>query len=102
MTVYGIRVKKSPDWPDETWFRLFLDGELINNVRVDDEIANALEQVLAPKQMCTWTYCPGQYGSSDYWETECGNAFQLASGTPTENDFHFCPYCGKRLEEKNE
>lgn len=51
-------------------------------------------------QACAWTYRPEQYGTGDYWETGCGNAFQIASGTPAENGFRFCPYCGKRLEEK--
>lgn len=43
-----VRVKKSPDWPDETWFRLFKDGELINSVLVDDEIADDFERRLIP------------------------------------------------------
>ena len=36
------------------------------------------------------------------WETSCGGLFVINDGTPRENDMEFCPYCGKRLVEKNE
>ena len=37
--------------------------------------------------------------SCGFWETECQNAFNFETGTPTSNDFKFCPYCGKELKE---
>lgn len=30
--------------------------------------------------------------------TECGNAHIFAYGNPTENDYKFCPYCGKKIK----
>jgi hypothetical protein len=43
---------------------------------------------------CQWTI------SNDYWETACGEAFEFTEGTPIENDFNYCPYCGKPLTEQ--
>jgi len=44
---------------------------------------------------CHWTYDEWY----DYWETECGNAFCVMEGTPSENKMKHCPYCGKLIEE---
>lgn len=44
-------------------------------------------------ERCLWEYQEDE----DCWDTECGNKFTLIDGTPIENDFHFCPYCGKEL-----
>lgn len=49
-------------------------------------------------ETCTWTRSREFY-DSDCWETNCGNAWQLNEGTPTENHMKFCPFCGKPLEE---
>jgi hypothetical protein len=51
-------------------------------------------------ERCIWTYHPECYGHCDYWETGCGNAFQIDS--PTAHGMKFCPYCGQRLEVKDE
>ena len=40
---------------------------------------------------CTWSL------SSDNYDTQCGNSFVFTSGDPSDNDFLFCPYCGKKL-----
>ena len=42
---------------------------------------------------CIWEYDD----ACDYWETGCGEAFQLVDGTPADNGIRFCPYCGHRL-----
>ena len=31
------------------------------------------------------------------WHTQCGNVFEFYDGGPKENNFRFCPYCGRRL-----
>jgi hypothetical protein len=42
---------------------------------------------------CVWTNDP----DDDSWDTACGEKFVFNDGTPIENDFYFCPYCGKHL-----
>lgn len=35
------------------------------------------------------------------WEcSECGGLLLVNDGTPHENDWHFCPYCGTKLDEQ--
>ena len=42
---------------------------------------------------CRWTLS----ASDSYWDTGCGHAFEFYDGSPPENDFRFCPYCGRAL-----
>lgn len=44
---------------------------------------------------CTWTE-----DEDGYWNTECGNLIVLNTGTPRDNGFVYCPYCGQRLIER--
>ena len=50
------------------------------------------------KMTCKWTYDENYY----YYETECGNVFQFDSEGIEENQFKYCPYCGKFIEEEKE
>jgi transposase len=35
------------------------------------------------------------------WEcSKCGTVQYLESGTPLENEWFYCPHCGKHLEEE--
>jgi len=43
-------------------------------------------------QICKWTQ-----DSDGLWDTSCGNRFEFYDGGPVENDFRWCPYCGKTL-----
>jgi len=47
--------------------------------------------------VCVW-----EEDGTDYegWDTSCGNKFYIVDGCPSDNDFKFCCYCGKPLEEK--
>jgi len=49
------------------------------------------------KEKCKWVYD----NFHDFWETECGNAFTVLEGTPSDNKMRFCPYCGKEIKESN-
>jgi len=46
---------------------------------------------------CRWTH--DEYGAYD---TECGNKFEVTTGTPEDNKMRFCPYCGHRLKTTRE
>lgn len=52
-------------------------------------------------QTCIWNKM--EDGEEGYWDTSCGTSHLFFGGTPFDNHFLFCPYCGKKLEEnKNE
>jgi hypothetical protein len=42
---------------------------------------------------CTWT----QDESLEYYKTECGKAFYFNYEGPTEQEYLFCMFCGKKL-----
>ena len=57
----------------------------------------ALRAALAEPDACTW------YGDEEgTFETTCGHLFQMIDGTPTENRFKHCCFCGKALVEGTE
>ena len=47
---------------------------------------------------CLWI-CPNGYEYDNVTESECGQSHVFNNGTPTENHFKFCPYCGKEIED---
>lgn len=47
-------------------------------------------------QVCTWD----MVGEYCYWQTDCGKEFSIEDGTPKENGFKFCVYCGKKLRQR--
>jgi DNA-directed RNA polymerase subunit RPC12/RpoP len=44
---------------------------------------------------CKWVY--EEY--YDYWETECGESQQFIEDGIKENNYKYCPYCGKNIIE---
>lgn len=46
-----------------------------------------------PAKPCLW-----RADEDGNWFTDCGHAFVLTEGTPRENGFEFCCYCGKPLQ----
>ena len=46
------------------------------------------------ENVCTWAE-----DEDGIWFTGCNNAFEFMNGTPSENGFQFCCYCGDRLKE---
>ena len=48
---------------------------------------------------CTWTQNDDEDDS--YWAAACcDHLFMFNDGTPSENGFAFCPYCGRELREQ--
>ena len=43
---------------------------------------------------CTWTH-DNDEGS---WDAECGERWSITEGTPEENNFRFCPGCGRQVK----
>lgn len=49
------------------------------------------------KNYCIWSQ--EEEGCFDF-VTSCNQDFQFYEGTPKENEFKFCPFCGKEIEEE--
>lgn len=47
---------------------------------------------------CGWT--PDGYDGDGAYATDCGQLFVLNAGTPYENEFRYCCYCGRPLVEE--
>lgn len=46
-------------------------------------------------EKCAWT--EDGYG---LWWAACKEIYEFFDGTPTENSYKFCPYCGNVLKEE--
>ena len=42
-------------------------------------------------QACQWKYCESECS----WDTQCDNKYLFMDDGPKENDYKFCPGCGK-------
>jgi len=47
-------------------------------------------------------YCKWTYQDLDFYRSECDMDFSFNAGTPKENKFVYCPYCGKKIKEVKE
>jgi hypothetical protein len=48
------------------------------------------------------TNCRWKEDDDGVWETACQHAFVFSDGSPAQNGFEFCPYCGGKLVIQNE
>ena len=44
--------------------------------------------------VCEWKYNDTEY----YWESSCDHLHIFMSDGPKENEYDFCPYCGKKIK----
>ena len=49
----------------------------------------------ADDDVCEWKLCDEE---SNVYDTSCRNLHILIEGTPRENNYEFCPYCGKKIK----
>lgn len=57
-------------------------------------VALPVVQDESPKaQLCNWTL----ESDGEYYDTECGFAFQTLDGSPLSEGLRFCAYCGKSI-----
>ena len=45
--------------------------------------------------VCEWKYNDSEY----YFESSCDHLHIFMSDGPKENEYRFCPYCGKKIKE---
>ena len=46
-------------------------------------------------EVCEWRYNDSEY----YFESSCEHLHIFMSDGPKENEYEFCPYCGKKIKE---
>ena len=46
--------------------------------------------------VCEWRLCDEE---ANVYDTSCRNPHILIEGTPKENKYEYCPYCGKKIKE---
>ena len=49
----------------------------------------------ASDYVCEWRLCDEE---ANVYDTSCRNPHILIEGTPQENNYEFCPYCGKKIK----
>lgn len=59
--------------------------------------ASDSNDLLHDKGICEWHEQGWEMQGN--WETGCSNLFSIIEGTPEENEFKFCPYCGGDIEQ---
>ena len=63
-----------------------------------DAFIDALEIVKqggVSDDVCEWRLCDEE---ANVYDTSCRNPHILIEGTPQENNYEFCPYCGKKIK----
>ena len=45
--------------------------------------------------VCEWRLCDEE---ANVYDTSCRNPHILIEGTPKENNYEYCPYCGKNIK----
>jgi hypothetical protein len=59
-------------------------------------IVSGTNETFASPVLCFWKRREDSW--SDYWNTTCGHDFVFSDGDgPRENEFTFCPFCGKKI-----
>lgn len=67
------------------------------NDLVIEAIDNSIEHLMKSEEKCYWILST----VLDYvvWFSDCGLDWQFSNPeTPIENEMHYCPKCGKKLE----
>jgi rRNA maturation endonuclease Nob1 len=49
--------------------------------------------------MTDFKFCVWREDEYRNWETKCGRRFVTLYGTPKDNDFERCPFCGRKLKQ---
>ena len=70
-----------------------LEGEQSEKVAIDKAI-EIVKHGCVSDDVCEWKYNDSEY----YWESSCEHLHIFMSDGPKENEYSFCPYCGKKIK----
>ena len=74
--------EKSEGMPME----IFMDNDTIVLCKYEENKAD---------DVCEWMLCDEE---ANVYDTSCRNPHILIEGTPIENNYKYCPYCGKKIK----
>ena len=98
--IYELR--KSPWYNGENGnYKWLIRSETIGIV-VDLCIKDAPTLDYAPVKHGEWNEVEGYDGDCHYQCALCGEEWVLNDGTPLENNMHYCPRCGARMDGKED
>ena len=58
------------------------------------DVIEIVKQGGASDDVCEWKYNNSEY----YWESSCEHLHIFMSDGPGENEYKYCPYCGKKIK----
>lgn len=59
-----------------------------------DKAIEIVKHGVISDDVCEWKYNDTEY----YWESSCDHLHIFMSDGPKENEYEFCPYCGKKIK----
>lgn len=59
------------------------------------KIIEIVKQGGVSDDVCEWRLCDEE---ANVYDTSCRNPHILIEGTPKENNYEYCPYCGKKIK----
>ena len=62
---------------------------------VIDKAIEIVKQCGVSDDVCEWMLCDEE---ANVYDTSCRNPHILIEGTPKENNYEYCPYCGKKIK----
>lgn len=72
--------------------------EKYQHIKAIDVLNDAIEIVKQGgvyDDVCEWRLCDEE---ANVYDTSCRNPHILITGTPEENNYEYCPYCGKKIK----
>ena len=71
------------------------DTKEICRICVVDDAIEIVKQGGVFDDVCEWRLCDEE---ANVYDTSCRNPHILIEGTPKENNYEYCPYCGKKIK----
>ena len=71
------------------------DTKEICRICVVDDAIEIVKHGGVSDDVCEWRLCDEE---ANVYDTSCRNPHILIEGTPKENNYEYCPYCGKKIK----
>ena len=71
------------------------DTKEICRICVVDDAIEIVKHGGVSDDVCEWMLCDEE---ANIYDTSCRNPHILIEGTPKENNYEYCPYCGKKIK----